>query len=326
MQNKYTIARTISLGISIMFGILLLPPFHQATAGIVLCDSFVGSGSISTFCNDPFGGVDQTSQQLQLQNQLSTLQQTQSNQATENRLKLQYGYASYSKCMPTNFDAGNQYSVAIHLRAAESCMVSYKSTQEAKTQCSAGYVYFNGSCVSGAQGCLNSWGVNSIWTGTGCACASGYKWDSSKDKCATTTPTCTADLIRNGVSCRGGECPSGYHRVSDSVCDINVSAPATTPTCTANATFNGSQCVCSSGFDWNSGQTACVKTVPVVVPTVNQIIKNNPVTPSASNGISKVAVRVNNSTSTEATTTRPTIPQKGFFSRLLHALNPFSWF
>src|SRR3989338_7277672 len=97
MQYKYTVAHTISLGILVVFGILLLPPFHQATAGIVLCDSFVGSGSISTFCNDPFGDVDLNSAS-RFGTSNSDQQQKQSNQDTINRMKLQYGYAAYSSC------------------------------------------------------------------------------------------------------------------------------------------------------------------------------------------------------------------------------------
>lgn len=352
----------------IAVGVILLTPFHQVSAQLIICDPLVG------ICRNPFGNVDQNIQELQLKNQLQGLQQTQSNQATINRLKLQYGYAAYSECMSTSFDYGNQYEVAIHLNAAESCMASYKAKQDAKTQCSAGYVYFNGSCVSGAQGCLDSWGAHSVWTGTGCDCATNYKWDGSK--CAAATPTCTANATYNGSQCI---CNAGYSSLSG-YCVSNQRAlealkPRTgqaitpqqvtqVPTCAANATYNGSQCICNtgyfsdsgacitgaqscinnygsnsvynsadnscdcvSGFVWNSGQTACVKTATTVItPTVKQTTKNNSGSASVLNGVTNAIAQTDNTSGTNATTTFPVVPQKGFWSRLFHALNPFSWF
>lgn len=366
MQNKYIFSHVSPVGTSIVFGVLLFFPFHQANAGVVLCDSFVGPGSISTFCNDPFGDVDTSPRPLYNN---SELQQIQSNQTTENRLKSQYGYTAYSQCMSTSFDKGNPYQVAIHLNAAEPCIASYKSTQvsaqaakdkcmqgngrwipygygtigypSGDCQCSAGYQLSNGSCIlqqTEIDACKTSYGPYS-YTGTnsvgssGCKCLQGSDWGTWNGKlgCApkstnqtapTQTPTCTANATYNGSQC---VCNTGYF--SDKGACITG-----TQSCISNygsnSVYNGADnsCGCTSGFEWNSGQTACIKTATVVVPTVNQIIKNDSVAPSASNGISKVVGRVNNSTSTEATTTRPTTPQKGFFSRLLHALNPFSWF
>lgn len=229
MQHKIIVA--------IVFGVFLLFPSHQAAASILWCDPLLGG------CSNPYSGVDQSMQQQQSQTQ--ALQQSwQQIQNKESALKSQYGYAAYTSCTANmlNIDGGNLAQVTIYLNADEPCMAGYKAKQDAKTQCSTGYVYFNGSCVSGAQGCLNSWGANSVWTGTGCDCAMNYKWDGSK--CVSTAPTCTANSTYNGSQCI---CNAGYSSLSG-YCISNQAAlgalhptTVTTPTKTTGSKLAANQ-------------------------------------------------------------------------------------
>lgn len=210
----------------VAFGIILLLPFHQAVAqmmptftnpsslpiftGTSWCDPLLG------FCQDPYSGVNQSMQQQQ--SQLQSLQQTyQQTQARESALKSQYGYAAYTSCTANmlNIDSFNFSEVTMYLNANEPCMASYKAKQDAKTQCTTGYVYFNGSCISGDQGCVNKWGANTIWTGTSCDCASGYQWGGSgNNQCVATIQTgCKTDFgpyAYNPPGGRGCLCLPGY--------------------------------------------------------------------------------------------------------------------
>lgn len=173
-------------------------------------------------------------------------QQVQSNQATINRMKSQYGLAAYSSCTSNtlNVDTANPYTLATWLSYDEPCMASNKAKQaQQQIQCSAGYVLVNGSCESGNQGCVNKWGTNTIWTGTGCDCASGYKWGGSgNNQCVATTPTCTTNSTYNGSQCI---CNAGYSSLSG-VCISNQAAisalhptSSTVPTKTSNPHSSG---------------------------------------------------------------------------------------
>lgn len=256
--------------------------------------------------------------QEQQRNQ-SNLQQTQSNQATINRLKLQYGYAAYGECMSTNFDWGNQYEVAIQLMAAESCMANYRpqTQREQQTEIDA--------CKT-SYGPYSYTGTNSVGV-SGCKCLQGSDWGTWNGKlgCApkstnqttpTQTPACTANATYNGSQCI---CNTGYF--SDSGACI-TGAQSCINNYGSNSVYNSADnsCDCVSGFVWDSGQTACVKTA-VVTPTVKKTTKNNSESASVLNGVTNAVTQTDSAPSTNVTT-----PRKGFWSRLFHALNPFSWF
>ena len=55
--------------------------------------------------------------------------------------------------------------------------------------CNVGYSSNNGACITGAQLCVSSYGANAVGTGTGCACASNYQWNSTMTSCVPNIPT-----------------------------------------------------------------------------------------------------------------------------------------
>lgn len=195
------------------FFIAIAAPLSTVHASIVC---------VGIFCSDPYSGVDQTIQQLQLQNQLNSLQQTQSNQTTDNRLRLQYGYTAYSYCMSkySYLNHGDQFGIATQFEMAEGCMNSYASAQGAKVQCiqngqwvpypygtvgypggqcqcNTGYTLSNGVCLSVNQTCQNQYGSNSYGSTDGnyCYCSSGFNWNSGKTYCVR--QVCPANATYN---------------------------------------------------------------------------------------------------------------------------------
>lgn len=286
--------------VGIFFFIVLIVPLSSAHAG-VWC--------IGGICSDPYSGVDQTIQQLQLQNELNSLQQTQSNQATINRLKLQYGYAAYSECISTNFDYGNQYEVAIQFMAAESCMANYQSRTQREQQ-----VQQNNQQQQQVIQPSNQRALEALTPWTDRAITPQQ---------TTQAPVCTANATYNGSQCI---CNTGYF--SDSGACI-TGAQSCINNYGSNSVYNSADnsCDCVSGFVWDSGQATCVKTATTVVtPTVKKTTKNNSESASVLNGVTNAIAQTDNTSGTNATTTPIAVPQKGFWSRLFHALNPFSWF
>lgn len=418
MQYKNLVGHTIFFGVSIVFLASLSFPFHQASANVIMCDPLVG------ICSDPFSNVEQSIQQHQ--SQIQAYQQGwQQIQNKESAMKSQYGYDAYVYCTRSSsfLYEGDVGRSNILLMAAEPCMANYKPTQEAgraarnscmqggrgvwtpyaygtagygggqcqcnsgqlingtcvttiptctanstydgsQCICNAGYTSLSGTCLSNkstasaldsswrGRECVSSFGSGSIWNGsvsadysTQCACSSGYSWNSSNTACVlnipapATTPTCDSGLFLRGIVCVSGNqaCINdfGVHTVASGklnsnggpVCDCTSGFVWEGKTCVTPdqscqsiygtySTWTGEKnskgglmCGCKDGYNFNSANTTCVKTKIGTTPIADLL---------------NIPALDNGSTSTPTTTS--IAQQKGFFSRLLHALNPFSWF
>lgn len=131
--------------------------------------------------------------------------QTQNSQ-TEQRLKSQYGISAFYGCYACTYtDTSDPNVEARCLNAAESCLEKKAMTSE--TQCSSGFVYLNGRCITIDNGCKEQYGAGSFYRGVkdsdgkySCDCSSGYEWNSAGTACdkvvtTVTTPTSPVTMV-----------------------------------------------------------------------------------------------------------------------------------
>lgn len=192
-----------------------------------------------------------------------------------------------------------------------------------------------------AQSCIDKYGSHTIFTGKWCDCAPGYKFNNSvvestlsgaKTQCVAdtsqqsqvatpppvnTTPTCnvgsTYVLAQKKCITNDAFCTNAlYARGAHSHWDGSVYGIESIPGCT-----------CDTGFTWEPLHTSDGLTVPgACVAAEDKTISARPdvSAPVLTNGA------VGTVSGTDARINTSATPQKGFWSRFLHALNPFSWF
>ena len=104
-----------------------------------------------------------------------------------------------------------------------------------KTDTPTDIITGTGSCTA-ADGCSDSHATCTV--GTGCKCTTGYELNSGKTACVETTVTPPSDIITGTGSCTAADGCEDSHA-----------------TCTV-----GTGCKCNTGYELNSGKTACVET------------------------------------------------------------------
>ena len=195
-----------------------------------------------------------------------------------------------------------------------------------------------------------------------CTCNAGYTATDVYGNCslasANSNPSINtpapvpAPTAPTGIQCNGkswNACPTGQKFYCPATGDAQC---LYAQTCSANETLKGSLCVCNSGY-FSEGKgcvtasTMCATDYGVhSVPSGQLNAQGGPIcgcatgyVNAANNTCAKSGIDMTptaeslhiptldngSASSTNATTTSAT-PQNGFWSRLLHLLNPFSWF
>lgn len=233
-------------------------------------------------------------------------------------------------------------------------------------ECQAGYLRKNGKCVTPDAGCKLTYGPNSIFRSfdaTGaplCDCQSGYAWSANGTSCVIQGNN--NDAIQQarrdslgGIGCTNGwewsktamacvppkdttECNGKYWTAcsagqefycpssGDAQClikdaeelgkesfpDLCKKSYGSHSIWTGEKNDDGGPiCGCTSGYEFNISSTVCTK---VQKQSAQEATPNNFLIPKLTDGPSI------------ATDTPRRETERGFFTRLMQILNPFSWF
>lgn len=181
------------------------------------------------------------------------------NSQTEQSLKSQYGISAFYDCYAcADSDTSNPYTQTSCLSQTKYCLES--KAIASTTQCSSGYVYFNGRCVTLDNGCKEQYGILSLYSGEVdsqgkfvCGCENGYAISKTKNLCVTVDARCKE---QNGE----GSYYSGVKKSDGKyVCD------------------------CSAGYAWNSDRSYCTKSV-TSPSSSNSVGAGSPAAPSIPEG------------------------------------------
>jgi len=152
--------------------------------------------------------------------------------------------------------------------------------------CNDGYTNYKGDCISYEQNCRLQYGNNSTYdfNKRGCYCLPGYEFNSSKTACVQITCYLNSSLINNQCVCKNGYINRNGSCISYTDDCIRMFGAHTVG---VKGQSNNSSCDCENGFEWNSTQTACIKTIapePVKQasnpPPVEKNIEDNPTKPT----------------------------------------------
>ena len=195
---------------------------------------------------------------------IAPTQKTQ-NQNTTQRLKSQYGISAFYDCYPCTYkDTSNPYTETRCLIQTEYCLERQELIKE--TECSFGYVYFNGRCVTIDQGCKENFGPGGYYAGktdkeTGeyfCDCGSGYEWNDDGTTCIKKKIlSCSKGYILSNNKCitHTEDCKNYYGE--------NVYG--------TEGDDNNSSCYCKTGYEWNFNQTICIKKEIAISPEIKGV-------------------------------------------------------
>ena len=186
---------------------------------------------------------------------LEPTQDTQ-NKNTKQRLKSQYGISAFYSCYPCAYkDTSNPYTETRCLIQTEYCLERQELIKE--TECSSGYVYFNGRCVTINQGCKENLGPGGYYTGktdekTGkyfCDCGSGYEWNDDDTAC----------IKKTTISYPKGDIPDDV--MKQALCLLGSNQ---------HWDENGGSCICDSGY-YKNDKRVCIKKEITVSPEIKGV-------------------------------------------------------